>query len=495
MLEEGGMRKKAREVDREAMNRARDDERAPGAAPESGRPSLWQILRGRGADPAGGDSGGVPRIPSPYKGWFDEHLAFRRAVLFRELLQADRVLAPQEWREELIRLNLPPHREPYCVAIAEVDGYGRLAERHSPRDRQLLKYALAKAASELADGTRFAIWPEWLDSSRLGLLFLKARFGFVRLEDAAAVCDRLRAWAESHLGFTVTIGVGDPAADARRIAESSRQADEALRRKLVRGTNRLILYREIRAARKASPLSDCLAEVRKFAGLFRKGEPEWRDAFHRLFGNERLADLTRDDAVTLVNVLAVALGRMMAELAPAESAGWRTTRAEPALRRIAGEMESLAEARDALFGILLECEEQWKRMRGSRPLVSLFEQIRQYIDRNYANPDLSLVHLGGRFGLPPKSVSHLFKEHSGVNFVDYLADVRMEQAKRLLVASDDPISDVAAKVGYVHAVSFNRVFKKLVGLTPGKFRRRHRSNGNAFSEINLYTSIQEPRLL
>ena len=494
MLEESGMRKKAGEVNREAMNRARDEDRTPGALPESGRPSFWQILRGRGSDPAGSASGGAPRNPSPYKTWFDEHLAFRRAVLFRELLQGARVLAPQEWRGELMRLNLPPRREPFCVAVAEVDGYGRLAERHSPRDRQLLKYALAKAASELADGTRFAVWPEWLDSGRLGLLFLKARFGFVRLEDAAAVCDRLRAWAEKHLGFTVTIGVGDPAADARRVAESCRQADEALRRKFVRGTNRLILYREIRAARKESPLPECLEEVREFAGLFRKGEPAWRDAFHRLLGSERLKDLSRDDAVTLVNVLAVALGRMMAELAPAESASWWATRAEPALRRAAGEAESLAEARDALFGILLECEERRKRARGTRPQASVFEQMRQYIDRNYANPDLSLVHLGGRFGLPPKSVSHLFKEQSGVNFVDYLAHVRMEQAKRLLLASDDPIPDVAARVGYVHAVSFNRVFKKLVGLTPGEFRRRHRLNGHHLSCSDLYTSIQEPRL-
>lgn len=459
-------------------------------APDHGRQAR-EAPQGRGADAAAGVPGTVFRIPAIYRALLEEHLAYRRAALFRELLQGDRVMRPSDWREERERLRLPSRSEPFCVALAEVDGYVRLAARYSPRDRQLLKYALTKAASELADASGLKLWTEWLESRRLGMMFLRSRFGPGRLEDAAAVCERLRAWTAQHLGFTVTIGVGDPVPGPQRLAASFSQAEEALQAKIVRGTDRVILYRDIRHVRAGSPLGERWPEIRDIAVLFRKGEPKWRDAFRRLFQDERLRDLSRDDAVTLVNMLVVFLDREMTEFVPADTAGWWKTRTEPALRGIAAGMESLAEAREAFLAALRECEEQLKRMRKARPSAAVFEQMREYIDANYANPDLSLAHLGGLFGLSPKSVSHLFKEQSGVNFVDYLARVRMEQAKRLLLTSDEPIPGVAARVGYVHAVSFNRMFKKVVGITPGEFRKRYRMKGRFFKGGTLYTSIQE----
>jgi AraC-like DNA-binding protein len=47
----------------------------------------------------------------------------------------------------------------------------------------------------------------------------------------------------------------------------------------------------------------------------------------------------------------------------------------------------------------------------------------------------------------------------------------MEHAKRLLRETDEPIQDIAMQVGYLHSISFGRTFKKVVGVTPGDFRK------------------------
>jgi YesN/AraC family two-component response regulator len=59
-----------------------------------------------------------------------------------------------------------------------------------------------------------------------------------------------------------------------------------------------------------------------------------------------------------------------------------------------------------------------------------------------------------------------------MTFTEYLKQVRMEKAKELLSDPYLPIKQVRAQVGYTHVPSFDRDFKRLVGMTPSEYRRR-----------------------
>ncbi len=78
--------------------------------------------------------------------------------------------------------------------------------------------------------------------------------------------------------------------------------------------------------------------------------------------------------------------------------------------------------------------------------------------------------LGDRFHLNAKYVSKLFKENTGQRFVDFLIDIRMKEAQRLLTETGDSVQEIAERVGYTHAISFTRVFKRTVGVAPGEYR-------------------------
>ena len=72
--------------------------------------------------------------------------------------------------------------------------------------------------------------------------------------------------------------------------------------------------------------------------------------------------------------------------------------------------------------------------------------------------------------MSPSRFCHEFKATFAVTFVEYLAQYRMEQAKRLLVNPTMPVADVAVAVGFNDPSYFTRVFRKQEGVSPSEYR-------------------------
>ncbi len=106
----------------------------------------------------------------------------------------------------------------------------------------------------------------------------------------------------------------------------------------------------------------------------------------------------------------------------------------------------------------------------------LMAKVQKYLQHNYMLCDLSLDSVSAILGLNASYFSSLFKRSMGVNFVDYLTDLRVQAAKELL---SDPLrsaAEVAGLVGYENANYFTRTFKKKTGMTPTEFRRERARN-------------------
>lgn len=99
-----------------------------------------------------------------------------------------------------------------------------------------------------------------------------------------------------------------------------------------------------------------------------------------------------------------------------------------------------------------------------------FEEIRNYIDENITNPALSLKLLSEHFYVSNSYISRFFLENSGVNFLEYIQNRRIELSKQLLIEDQKSIDAIAEKVGFENSVTFRRVFKNRVGMTPSDYR-------------------------
>lgn len=93
--------------------------------------------------------------------------------------------------------------------------------------------------------------------------------------------------------------------------------------------------------------------------------------------------------------------------------------------------------------------------------------------------EISLQLLAEEFHLSAQYISQLFKNEMGVNYLTYLTNIRVEHAKRLLIGSKLPISDIAEHSGYADYRVFSKVFKKVQGITPTQYRREFAENGTS----------------
>jgi len=107
---------------------------------------------------------------------------------------------------------------------------------------------------------------------------------------------------------------------------------------------------------------------------------------------------------------------------------------------------------------------------GSAGGAGVMEEIAAYIREHYRE-ELTLQDLADRFFLSREYISRRFKRELGENVFDYLANIRLERAKRLLLDSDMTVVRIAELVGYQDEKYFSRVFKKTTGHTPNEFRR------------------------
>ena len=84
--------------------------------------------------------------------------------------------------------------------------------------------------------------------------------------------------------------------------------------------------------------------------------------------------------------------------------------------------------------------------------------------------DISLYDVSREVDISPYYFSKIFKEETGENFIEYLTNVRIEQAKNLLTGSDLSMKEICAQIGYGDPNYFSRAFKKKTGLTPTEFK-------------------------
>ncbi len=98
-------------------------------------------------------------------------------------------------------------------------------------------------------------------------------------------------------------------------------------------------------------------------------------------------------------------------------------------------------------------------------------RVLERIHQGRAEP-LSQAALASEARLSPTAFSRFFRKMIGKTFVDYVNDLRLGEASRQLLETNDSISEIAFRVGFGNLAHFNRRFRLTRGMAPREFRRR-----------------------
>lgn len=103
------------------------------------------------------------------------------------------------------------------------------------------------------------------------------------------------------------------------------------------------------------------------------------------------------------------------------------------------------------------------------------QKIQEYINTHYKE-EIRLETLANMIGMTPVSFSRFFKLRTGRTLSDYIIDIRLGSATRMLVDSTMSISEICFDCGFNNLSNFNRLFKKRKGYSPKKFREDYRKS-------------------
>lgn len=105
----------------------------------------------------------------------------------------------------------------------------------------------------------------------------------------------------------------------------------------------------------------------------------------------------------------------------------------------------------------------------------VFEEVTKYIGENYRN--ITVKDLAFRFHFNEDYFNRLFRKKTGGTYLEYLQEVRLRHAYRMLLTTNDSIEDIVEQVGYQNKGYFYKIFVDRYGMTPAKIRKRTEIRG------------------
>ncbi|MFD2117213.1 helix-turn-helix domain-containing protein [Paenibacillus yanchengensis] len=399
----------------------------------------------------------------------EEDSAQLQHYLFLEVIEGHRTLSQKDWQAEMTRLGITFHHSYMLFAMLEIDKYSSFSSAYNKQDQYLLKFVLSNVMNEMAQKYNICTWTEWISISKMGILFSFEEQSEEVFDQVLDVMEQSMHWFQKNIDFTVTVALGGATSQLEDISELYDDALEALQYKSVVGVGQILDHRHLNF-NSSKDLFKYTRSIQTIADLYRLSSSDWEEQWELLFVNIRKEFPPREEILNLLNHLLLSIDREVMELATDIQQVWQE-RAMPELTTILSQYESLQEFQTEAFKLLENVQHQLQSLKANKVNNQLILDAQTYITSNYADANLSLTQLSEQFHLSSRYLSRLFKEELGEKFIDYVMKIRIEHAQRLLNETNLSVQEIAQQVGYTHSISFIRAFKKIVGLTPGEYRK------------------------
>lgn len=113
---------------------------------------------------------------------------------------------------------------------------------------------------------------------------------------------------------------------------------------------------------------------------------------------------------------------------------------------------------------------------GTRRASHKIHEILLYVAAHYKEERFSVRNCARHFNFNSNYFSALFSQSTGVTFQKYLSSLRLREFEHLLLATDDPVTEICGRAGFSSVKTLNRQFRAMWNMTPTEYRRRNREH-------------------
>ncbi len=375
----------------------------------------------------------------------------------------------EENRKELEEAHITLAASNYRVAILEIDLYSEIydAEEGAQQQSALMAFAVYNISDEIVRLYHAGVVCQGNDNQVLILFQTNKPREFERT--VIKICSKISNEVKQFIKLGLTIGIGRYITAIKNIYKSYEEAETAINYRYLLGEGRMIDMEEIGNKLEQDITIDDLLEALSLS-------IKWNDrvkideVFLKIQENIKQSLVSKNRSCLYLQQI---VGVLTDILRASDLIGTLIYTMKDQLLTDIVKSKTFAQAmellRDYCYRVGDELENQ-KNTTGKKHALRAID----YIEKNYADPDLNLNSICSYLSISTSRFSTIFKNAMGETFMDILIGIRMQKAKELLENTDLKNYEIAERVGFSDPHYFSISFKKVTGKTPTKYAREMR---------------------
>lgn len=362
-------------------------------------------------------------------------------------------------------LNIPLILGNSLVISIKADDYLNPSYHMKVMEKELLKYCISNICLEITEEVGHCVLADTGEDEIVLIFTDDALDEDAILKKVYELSEEIRLKIEKFLKTTVTIGVGMIYEGFDGIHKSYNEACSANEFRHMLGKNKVLSFQDtgIPLARPYMSLTaketDLIQKVK--LGLTANAINILRD-IRKFIETQKFIPL---DSIRLI-------GTEILILIFREIEGWENYSNSNEYYKLSHEIQSIQTVDEIFNKIELIIVNLCAFVNGEREKQqkSIVKIAMRYIESHFESEGLSLQEVAQNIHISPAYLSIIFKQETGINFTEYLCEIRMKKAMELLRSGNYKTYEVAEKVGYCNSQYFSVSFKKYSGYSPSEFK-------------------------
>ncbi len=360
----------------------------------------------------------------------------------------------------LVRINEELNWPYFCALVFRIDNYASFKNLASARNQILTKFAVCNISKEMLESHLHCQAID-MGKDQVGALLCLSENALP--PEFKGILTHIQRTLESLYKVSLTVSIGDVISSKAQIPYSYSSALEYSNYRLIFGHRSIIDYGMVK---------DQLDHHAEYPYKLEKKiieaveSPKPIEASLDLF-MAKISELSFQHTYFYCHQLIASIYRNFSNVLDGNAAGTREY--FEFINRLKS-METLREIGDFLLGFCYEIRRALQENK-NKSYYHKIEEAEKYLQENYSNPNISLEFMADMAEVSPGYFGKIFRSVNNSSFNEYLYQLRLDRARRLLIETNDPVNAISEKVGILNSNYFFTLFKKAYGITPAQYRK------------------------